>query len=54
LYGDGRNADMTYYVAPNGSQVFAAGAFSLAAWVTDPTVRRLMASCGRTSDEIGR
>jgi hypothetical protein len=42
LYGDGRNAQMTYYRAPGGAQVFAAGAFSLACSVWQPPVSRLM------------
>ena len=31
VFGDGRKAQMTIYRAPSGAQVFAAGAFSLAA-----------------------
>lgn len=42
LYGDGRDADMTYYRAGSGAQVFAAGAFSIADWVWSKPVRRLV------------
>jgi hypothetical protein len=44
LYGDGRDADMTYYRAGSGAQIFAAGAFSLADWVSSKPVRRLIAN----------
>lgn len=39
LYGDGRNADMTYYETASGAQVFAAGAFTIAGWVWYRPVR---------------
>jgi hypothetical protein len=42
LYGDGRNADMTYYDTPAGAKVFAAGAFSIAGSVWQGHVRQLM------------
>jgi hypothetical protein len=42
LYGDGRDAHMTYYATRAGAKVFAAGAFSLAGSITEPTVRTLM------------
>jgi hypothetical protein len=42
LYGDGRNADMTYYDTPSGAKVFAAGAFSIAGSVWQGHVRQLV------------
>jgi hypothetical protein len=42
LFGDGRNAQMTYYTTPAGAKVFAAGAFSLAGSVWQPPVTRMM------------
>jgi hypothetical protein len=42
LYGDGRNADMTYYDTPAGAKVFAAGAFSIAGSVWQGHVRQLV------------
>jgi hypothetical protein len=42
LYGDGRNADMTYYDTPAGAKVFAAGAFSIAGSVWQEHVRELV------------
>ncbi|MDX6450956.1 MAG: hypothetical protein QOH16_1005 [Gaiellaceae bacterium] len=42
LYGDGRNADMTYYDTPGGAKVFAAGAFSIAGSVWQGHVRELV------------
>jgi hypothetical protein len=42
LYGDGRNADMTYYETPAGAKVFAAGAFSIAGSVWQGHVRQLV------------
>jgi hypothetical protein len=42
LYGDGRNADMTYYDTPAGAKVFAAGAFTIAGSVWQGHVRQLM------------
>jgi hypothetical protein len=42
LYGDGRNADMTYYDTPTGAKVFAAGAFTIAGSVWQGHVRQLM------------
>jgi len=44
LYGDGRNADMTYYATPAGAKVFAAGAFTIAGSVWQGHVRELMAN----------
>ena len=44
LYGDGRNADMTYYDTPAGAKVFAAGAFTIAGSVWQGHVEQLMAN----------
>jgi hypothetical protein len=43
-FAEGRTAQMTYYRAPSGAQVFAAGAFSLACSVWQPPVRIVMAN----------
>ena len=42
LFGDGRNAQMTYYATAGGAKVFAAGAFTLACSVWQPPVRTMM------------
>jgi N,N-dimethylformamidase beta subunit-like protein len=42
LYGDGRNADMTYYDTSAGAKVFAAGAFTIAGSVWQGHVEQLM------------
>ena len=42
VFGDGRNAQMTYYEAPAGARVFAAGAFTLAGSVWQPPVQQMM------------
>jgi hypothetical protein len=44
LYGDGRNADMTYYETPTGAKVFAAGAFTIAGAVWQGHVRELVSN----------
>ncbi len=44
LYGDGRNADMTYYETPAGAKVFAAGAFTIAGSVWQGHVRELVSN----------
>ena len=44
VFGSGRNAQMTYYRAPSGSKVYAAGAFSLACSVWQPPVQQMMAN----------
>ena len=44
LYGDGHDADMTYYESASGAKVFAAGAFTIAGAVWQPHVRQLMAN----------
>jgi hypothetical protein len=44
LYGDGRDADMTYYQTASGAKVFAAGAFTLAGSVWWPHVRELVSN----------
>jgi len=42
LYGDGRDAQMTYYTTPGGAKVFAAGAFTIAGSVWQGHVFQLM------------
>jgi len=42
IFGDGRDAEMSYYELPNGARVFAAGAFTLAESVWSPPVDRLV------------
>jgi hypothetical protein len=42
LLGPGMTAHMTYYRTPNGAEVFAAGAFTLAGSIRQPAVRRLL------------
>ncbi|HEX7625621.1 MAG TPA: N,N-dimethylformamidase beta subunit family domain-containing protein [Gaiellaceae bacterium] len=42
LYGDGRNAEMTYYETSQGAKVFAAGAFTIAGSVWQGHVRQMM------------
>jgi hypothetical protein len=42
LYGDGRDADMTYYETSSGAKVFAAGAFTIAGSVWQGHVEQLM------------
>jgi len=42
VFGDGRNAQMTYYEATSGARVFAAGAFTLAGAVWQPPVSQMM------------
>lgn len=44
LYGDGLDADMTYYETRAGAKVFAAGAFSIACSVSQPQGAQLMAN----------
>jgi N,N-dimethylformamidase beta subunit-like protein len=44
LYGDGRNADMTYYSTRAGAHVFAAGAFTIAGSVWQGHVRELVSN----------
>jgi hypothetical protein len=44
LFGPGFTAQMTYYETPAGAEVFAAGAFTLAGSVGDPTVAKLIAN----------
>jgi hypothetical protein len=43
-FGKGRPAQMTYYRAPSGAEVFAAGAFSLAAAIWQPPVSTMVAN----------
>jgi len=42
LFGNGHNADMTYYESRAGAKVYAAGAFTVAGSVWEPHVRPLM------------
>jgi hypothetical protein len=42
VLGPGLSAHMTYYEAPSGAQVFAAGAFTLAGAIWQPDVRGLV------------
>jgi hypothetical protein len=44
LYGPGFTGQMTYYETPAGAKVFAAGAFTLAGSVWEPTVGTLVAN----------
>ena len=44
LYGDGRNADMTYYQTAAGAKVFAAGAFTIAGAVWQGDVRPVVSN----------
>jgi len=41
LFGNGHNADMTYYETRAGAKVYAAGAFTVAGSVWEPHVRQL-------------
>jgi hypothetical protein len=47
LYGDGRDAEMTYYETQSGAKVFAAGAFTLAGSVWQGHVEQLMSNLWR-------
>jgi hypothetical protein len=42
LFGPGFTAQMTYYETPRGGKVFAAGAFTLAGAMREPTVQQLV------------
>ncbi len=42
VFGPGKTAEMTYYETTRGAKVFAAGAFSVAASIWQPPVRRLV------------
>jgi hypothetical protein len=42
LFGDGRDAQMSYYETRAGAKVFAAGAFCLACSIWQPPVRRIV------------
>lgn len=44
LFGNGHNADMTYYETSAGAKVYAAGAFTVAGSVWEPHVRELAAN----------
>jgi hypothetical protein len=47
LFGRGFTAQMTYYRTTSGAKVFAAGAFTLAGSVGDPTIAKLMENLWR-------
>jgi hypothetical protein len=42
-FGDGHDAEMSFYTAPSGAKVFA-GAFSLACSIWQPPVRTMVAN----------
>ena len=44
VFGNDRDAHMTYYEAPSGAKVFAAGAFTLAGAIWQPPVRKMVAN----------
>ena len=47
IFGDGRDAEMSYYELPNGAKVFAAGAFTLAGKVWMPGVEQVLENLWR-------
>jgi hypothetical protein len=52
IFGDGRDAEMSYYELPNGAKVFAAGAFTLAGKVWMPGVEQVLENLwNRLADE---
>jgi hypothetical protein len=52
IFGDGRDAEMSYYELPNGAKVFAAGAFTLAGRAWMPTVKQVLQNLwARLADE---
>ena len=53
VFGNGRDAEMTYYELPNGAEVFAAGAFTLAEGVQSPQVERIIENLwSRLGDDL--
>jgi hypothetical protein len=42
IFGDGQDAEMSYYELPNGAKVVAAGAFTLAGKVWMPGVGQVL------------
>ena len=53
VFGNGRDAEMTYYELPNGAKVFAAGAFTLAEGVQSPQVERIIENLwSRLGDDL--
>jgi hypothetical protein len=42
IFGPGRTAEMTYYIAPSGAKVFAAGAFNFESSQSAVTDRLLL------------
>jgi hypothetical protein len=52
IFGDGRDAEMSYYALPNGAKVFAAGAFTLAGRASMPAVKQVLENLwARLADE---
>jgi hypothetical protein len=53
VFGNRRDAEMTYYELPNGAKVFAAGAFTLAEGVQSPQVERIIENLwSRLGDDL--
>ena len=53
VFGNGRDAEMTYYELPNGARVFAAGTFTLAEGVESPQVERIIENLwSRLGDDL--
>ena len=53
IFGNGRDAEMTYYELPNGAKVFAAGAFTLAEGVQSPEIERIIDNLwSRLADDL--
>jgi hypothetical protein len=53
VFGNGRDAEMTYYELPNGAKVFAAGAFTLAEGVESPQVESIIENLwSRLGDDL--
>jgi hypothetical protein len=42
VFGPGMTAEMTYYETPAGAKVFAAGAFSLATWISEAWANQIV------------
>ena len=53
VFGNGRDAEMTYCELPNGAKVFEAGAFTLAEGVQSPQVERIIENLwSRLGDDL--
>src|SRR4051794_5898969 len=48
LFGERFTAQMTYYETPAGAKVFAAGAFTIAGSVRQPTMRKILSNLWKT------